>query len=230
MASTKYKSVTGLFRESSQIIQRNLYPFIVVNILAALSVVWQAGQNVRDKNNGTSWHAVFEHGVFGNGSDLSYPGASAGLLVAIFIVGSIILALMNVILTLRAANKKTVELGEVWEEFKAKAWRLIGVEVLTGLIIIVGLILLIVPGIYFLGRLYMAPYILLDQDTGIREAINRSWELTAGRMTHIYTVILFAVLLSLPNIIPLIGPAIAFALTFLYSVATPLRYFELKKG
>jgi hypothetical protein len=58
MASTKYKSVTGLFRESSQIIQRNLYPFIVVNILAALSVVWQAGQNVRDKNNGTSWHAV----------------------------------------------------------------------------------------------------------------------------------------------------------------------------
>lgn len=228
MAAGNIKGVTDIFKESSAIVRRNLYPFIIVNLLAALSVVWQAGLNVRDKTKGTSWRNVLEHGVFGNGGDFSYPGTGAGILAAFFVIASIILALMNVILTVRAAQNKTVNLGEVWEEFKAKAWRLIGVEILFGLIVVVGLILLIIPGIYFIGRLIMAPIILVDQNTGIREAINRSWDLTRGKWVHVYTVILFGVVLSLPNIIPIVGPLVAFALSFLYSVALPLRYFEFK--
>jgi hypothetical protein len=228
MAVRKIKGVTDIFKESSAIVRRNLYPFIIVNLLAALSVVWQAGINVRDKTSGTSWHSIFEHGVFGNGGDFRYPGAGAGILVVLFVVASIVLALMNVILTVRAAQNKTVDLGEVWEEFKAKAWRLIGVEILFGLIVVVGLILLIIPGIYFIGRLIMAPFILVDQNTSIREAINRSWDLTKDKWAHVYTVILFGIVLSLPNIVPIIGPFVAFVLTFLYSVSLPLRYFEFK--
>src|SRR3954453_13081029 len=110
MAAAKIKSVTDIFKESSAIVRRNLYPFIIVNLLAALSVVWQAGLNVRDKTNGSSWHNVFEHGVFGNGGDFSYPGTGAGVLVVLFVVASIILALMSVILTVKAARQKTVEL------------------------------------------------------------------------------------------------------------------------
>jgi hypothetical protein len=228
MAAAKIKSVTDIFKDSSQIVRRNLYPFIIVNLLAALSVVWQAGLNVRDKTHGTSWSNVFEHGVFGNGGDFRYPGTGAGILVGLFIIASIVLALMSVILSVRAARQTTVELGEVWEEFKQKGWRLIGVEIAVGLIVIVGLILLIVPGLYFLGRLIMAPFILVDQNTGIREAINRSWDLTKDKWVHVYTVILFGIVLSLPNIVPIIGPLVAFVLTFLYSVALPLRYYEFK--
>jgi hypothetical protein len=228
MAAAKYKSVTELFKQSSQIVRRNLYPFIVVNILAALSIVWQMGINLRDKTNGTSWSSVFQHGVFGNNGDYHYPGAGAGILAFIFIVASVMLALMGTILTVRAAKQKTVELAEVWEDFKAKAWRLILVEILVGLIIIVGLVLLIIPGIYFLGRVILAPFVLIDQNTGVREAINRSWEMTKGKMWQVYNVLLFTILLSLPNIIPVVGPPIAFVLVMLYSVAMPLRYYELK--
>jgi hypothetical protein len=228
VAAKNYKPVTDLFKESSRIVRRNLYPFIIVSLLSALSVVWQMGINVHDKTTGTKWRGVFEHGVFGNGGGFNYPGTGAGVLAILFVIASVVLALMSVILSVKAASQKTVELGEVWEEFKLKGLRLLGVVILTGLIIIVGLVLLIIPGLYFLGRLILAPILLVDQNTAVREAINRSWELTKDQMLPVYTAFLFGIVMELPSIIPIIGPLIAFVLTFLYSVALPLRYFELK--
>jgi membrane-anchored glycerophosphoryl diester phosphodiesterase (GDPDase) len=53
------------------------------------------------------------------------------------------------------------------------------VILITGLIILVGLVLCIIPGIYFAVRLnYATCYIIDNPDAGIGESINASWNMT----------------------------------------------------
>src|SRR5947199_231202 len=79
-------------------------------------------------------------------------------------------------------------------------------DILLFVVVGVGFILLIVPGIILLGRLIIAPYVLLDQNLTPIEALNRTWALTKGHVGVIYVVLLFGLVLAVPNVIPIIGP------------------------
>lgn len=59
-------------------------------------------------------------------------------------------------------------------------WRVLGATLLIGLIVIGGLILLIVPGIYWALRYSMTTNLIVDKDMGILEAMGESGKLTAG--------------------------------------------------
>ena len=56
--------------------------------------------------------------------------------------------------------------------------QLIGLSFVYGLIVDVGLVLFIIPGIYFANKLSLAPLILVKEGCSITEALGRSWELT----------------------------------------------------
>lgn len=226
MAAKTYKSPLELFKQSYGAVRRNLGVFLILNVLTVLDLAWNLGTNVREKTHGADWGTIFTNSLFG--SNGSYPSVGGGILIAVLAILAIILALMAEILAIRAAQHNKVELGDIWNEFKVKGLRLLLLEILLVIIVGAGLILLIIPGVYLIGRLAIAPYVLIDKNTKVVEALNRSWELTKGRMWQIYTVILFGIVLALPNVIPFFGPIIAFALALAYSVALPLRYLELK--
>lgn len=57
-------------------------------------------------------------------------------------------------------------------------WRILGAQVLVGLIVVGGLILLIVPGIYWALKYQFVINLIVDKDMGITEAMGRSGELT----------------------------------------------------
>ncbi len=59
-------------------------------------------------------------------------------------------------------------------------WRIVGAQILVGLIVIGGLILLIVPGIYWALKYQFVTNIIVDKDLGILEAMHQSGELTKG--------------------------------------------------
>lgn len=226
MARKTFKPVTQLFKRSSRIVRDNLGIFIFVNLVSILSAAWSIGTQLKDKTGGYSWGTVFRDGIFG--SDQNTPRGSHGPAALIVILAAIILQLMASIVVVRAAAGKRLVLADIWDEFKIKWLRILGVSIVTGLFIIVGFILFIIPGILLLPRLIMAPFLLIDQNTGIREAINKSWDLAEGGWDKIYAVVLFGLVLSLPGFIPVIGPIISTALTILFCVALPMRYFELK--
>jgi uncharacterized membrane protein YesL len=225
VAEKHYKGVTQLWAQSREAVRRNLGVFLFLNSLAILSVAWDTGTNLRDKVHGSDWKAVFTNTLGGNNG---YPHVGGAFILVILAIAAVLLSLMSVVLIVHAAKKDKVTLAEVWEDFASKVFRLVGVELLTAFIILLGFLALILPGIYLIGRVILAPYILVDQDTKVFEAIEKSWHLTRDRMTQIYTVLLFTLLLSLPNIIPIIGPIIAFVLVLSFSVAMPMRYLELK--
>ena len=102
-------------------------------------------------------------------------------------------------------------------------------SVLIALMTIGGLILLIVPGLIVIRRYFLAPYVMVDQDTGILESMRRSAAMSKPHSGYIWSIIGVSVLLSLPGIIPFVGWAVSFVLAVLYSTAPALRYQELKK-
>lgn len=65
-------------------------------------------------------------------------------------------------------------------------WNLIKTVIVYSLCILGGMILLIVPGLYFIGRLAFAPYLSVEKNQGARKSIKESWEATRGNGWKIF--------------------------------------------
>lgn len=218
-----------LFGQSYQIIRRNFEIFMVLFAIGGLLALWETlGRYVEDEEP-RGWRDYIVNRGFGGNFDTEVF-AAGGFLFIIGVLAGLFYLLLYVA-TLRAAQGHKISFGGVWREFVANwLWlKLIATFVLLGLAIIVGFILLIIPGVILLWRLFFVPYVLIDQKTSIEEAFRRSWRMTKGFAWAVYSVILVALLLSLANILPILGPLIAFVLTSIYMVAPALRYQELKK-
>ena len=75
---------------------------------------------------------------------------------------------------------------------RAHIW--IGAMFIAGVAIVMGLVLLIVPGIIISLRLWFVGFVLVDERTGPIDAIQRSWDITRGHTMNL--LLLFIVLLG----------------------------------
>mgnify|MGYP007088253054 CR=1 FL=1 len=60
-------------------------------------------------------------------------------------------------------------------------WTYLVVSILFGILVVIGFILLIIPGIYFLLRYHFAPTLVVDKGMGVMEAFRKSSEMTLNR-------------------------------------------------
>lgn len=84
----------------------------------------------------------------------------------------------------------------------------IGLGILTSIMVILGLILLIIPGIYLACRLALAPIALFEENLGPIAAIKRSFELTKGHTLEMLGALFAGGIMSGDG---LLGPAITIA-------------------
>jgi hypothetical protein len=101
---------------------------------------------------------------------------------------------------------------------------LFGLNLLSGLAIIVGVLLLIVPGIYLMARWSAADAALLSEGEGVSAALGKSWEMTASHIWPILGALLvvyvpvfgvsFAVAFTMGDTIPLVTSGITNLLIF----------------
>jgi len=68
----------------------------------------------------------------------------------------------------------------------------IGAAVIAAIAVLMGLILFVVPGIIFLIRLWFVGFVIVDEEVGPLDAIQRSWDITRG-----YTLDLFLLFILL---------------------------------
>lgn len=218
-----------LFGQSYQIIKRNFEVFMVLFSIGALVALWDTLGRYVDSERKRDWKDFAFNFLSGSSSD-SGVFNSGGFMLIIGIL-AVVATLLITIGSLRAAQGHKISLGGLWREL-VDGWlwlKLIVSMVLVGLFFLAGIILLIVPGIILIWRLFFVEYILIDQKTGIEEAFRRSWRMTRGFFGPIFAVILVAVIFALTTILPVFGPIIAFVLGSIYTVAPALRYQELKK-
>lgn len=119
------------------------------------------------------------------------------------ILASIALAFVSFVIStgftliaLKLARGEEARLGDLLPPGEL-LWRYLLVSILVGVIVVAGIILLIIPGIYFAVRLSMANYLVLE-GSGVREALHKSGKMTDGSKWHLLG---FFVVLILVNIV-----------------------------
>lgn len=103
------------------------------------------------------------------------------------------------------ANSAHLTFGDFFRLFSvSKLCAILGVFVLYAIIIVLGLILFIVPGIYLAIKLQFALYYMIDKNISVSQAFRRSYAATTGNFWRIFLVdIIAALLMNLIITIPL---------------------------
>ncbi len=124
-----------------------------------------------------------------------------------FVIGSLIVAAIAVIISavLSAALTRGAALASVGDPVDTEAsyrygFRRLGsvllVSILVGIVVAVGFILLIIPGVIFLTMLAVAIPALVVEDRRGTDAMSRSWNLVKGSFWHVLGTIVVAALLT----------------------------------
>lgn len=91
-----------------------------------------------------------------------------------------------ILASLKAARAEKPSIKDLFRPFK-RFFPVIFSAILLTLIIFVGFLFLIVPGILFLCRLAYTPYLVVDKNKGVFNAMSGSWKMTKG---HFWTIFL----------------------------------------
>jgi uncharacterized membrane protein len=115
--------------------------------------------------------------------------------------------------SLRAARSDKLEVKDMFAAFKNYV-NVVLANLLTGAIIIIGLVLLIVPGIIFACKLAFVPYLVIDRKMEAIEAVKESWRMTGGYAWKVFLIGLLAIPISIAGLI-CFGVGIIFALMWI---------------
>ena len=104
--------------------------------------------------------------------------AGAFGMVAVVIILMVILSYLLVAALLRSR-------GEV-PQAGSRFWAYIGYTIVAGLGVLLGFLLLVVPGLILMTRWIAAPGYVVGRERGITEALRDSWDLTSGKAWPIF--------------------------------------------
>lgn len=108
---------------------------------------------------------------------------------------------------------------------RAHIW--VGASIIMAVAVCMGLVLLVVPGVIMLLRLWFVGFVLVDERTGPIDAIQRSWDITRGHTMDLLVFFIVLVGLNLLGAACLgVGllvtlPISGLAMAFLYRVLKP---------
>ena len=132
----------------------------------------------------------------------------AGILIKVFGLAFVLFVLNPIeygadYLFLKAVRNVKFEVKEIIDGFN-NYLNVVLAALLAGSIIVIGFILLIVPGIVFACRLVFVPYLVMDKKLDPVKAVEESWRLTKGYGWRIFGMALLAVPIVIAGFIALI--------------------------
>lgn len=97
--------------------------------------------------------------------------------------------------------------------------RFLGASILYGLAILVGLVLLIIPGIYLAIKLQFYSFLIVDKNAGVMDSLKKSWTLTQGAALDLFLFTLAIIILNiLGAIVLLVGLLVTIPTTTMASI------------
>lgn len=118
----------------------------------------------------------------------SFSGNNPALSFVFRILINILEAIVGmglVTIALNIVDNKTIHLSKIYTS-KAKIFNYVMASLLYFLIVFVGFILLIVPGIYFGIKYHFFMYDIVDKNAGIIDSFKNSSKITSGNMLNLF--------------------------------------------
>lgn len=221
-------SAFDLFAPSRDLVLKNLTVF--GPLFAILFIFWFHAWASIPAGAGHYWGRAIDAN-FGWTTPNTYGSAFIGFSIIWFLLSLVIGTIVQIMLQkaqLDASSDRPPSTARAWETVKQLGWRMLGLYIVMAIIIMVGFILLIVPGLFMIRRYIFAPYVMLERKCSIGEALNRSHELSMANTSAVWGLIGVLFLIDFIGIIPIIGSIASFILGGLYCVAPALRYKQLK--
>ena len=132
-----------------------------------------------------------------------------------FFLVSIIISAGLIKIPVLLASGLDAKFSDIW----VTNWRLLLkytlASILSGLIVLGGFILLIIPGIIFSMKLMLVPYFVIDKELGPIEAIKASWNATKGNLSEI-------ILLGVLNFLVIIAGILALFIGLIWAIPTAM--------
>ena len=134
-----------------------------------------------------------------------WAGGAAGALLSVIAIvyGLLIVGPVNYGMNfayLKAARRDKLEIKDMFAAF-GNYWNAVLANLLVAVIVIVGFILIIVPGIIFACKLAFTPYLVVDRKMGVIEAVKTSWRMTNGHAWKVFLIGLLAIPISIAGLI-----------------------------
>ena len=104
---------------------------------------------------------------------------------------------------LKAVRREKVEIKDMFVVFERNYWNAVIAGLVVAIVVVLGLLMLIVPGIIFACRLTFVPYLIIDEKMEAMEALKTSWAMTKGHGWTIFGMALLAILIVIAGLIVL---------------------------
>ena len=95
---------------------------------------------------------------------------------------------------------------------RGEIWPIIGMGLLSGMVIGVGMIFLLFPGIFLACRLFVSAPVMLTEKRGPLDSMSRSWDLTQGSAGRSFVIFLLYIVIVFAFSLLLVSPFTAMAL------------------
>lgn len=119
------------------------------------------------------------------------------------IVVSIFVAIGLITFALRAHdNIAGAQIADLWNP--GPFWRFLGAHILTTIVVVLGFIAFIVPGIILGIGLGFVPYLVVERGLGPIEAMKESWRITKGHKWQLFLLLLALLGINLLGILALV--------------------------
>ncbi|MFC1948077.1 hypothetical protein ACFLXY_09190 [Chloroflexota bacterium] len=125
----------------------------------------------------------------------------------------------------RGEKPEVKDLSKILENY----WNIIIATVLCGIIVFIGFILFIIPGIYFLCKLAFVRYLVVDEKMDVLKAIQESWNMTNGHALTIFLMGLLAIPIIIAGIL-LFGIGVIFSYMWIEAAFASLYHAASSQG
>ena len=116
---------------------------------------------------------------------------------------------------------------DIFVVFQKNYWNAVIANIVVGIIVGLGIVMLIVPGIIFACRLAFVPYLVVDREMDVMDALRVSWDMTRGYGWQIFLMGLLAIPVVILGLIALfVG---VFVSVMWISVAFAVMYHAVAK-
>jgi uncharacterized membrane protein len=143
-----------------------------------------------------------------------------GLIIVIFMI---IVRMGYTKIFLRMHDGESPKFGDIFKEYRT-FWRYLGTCILYSLVITGGLILFVIPGIFWAARFSLALIVVIDTKMGPIKSMKESYAITKGSF---WKLLWFWIVVSLINILGLLLAGVGLLLTIPVTTFASIQIYRL---